>query len=297
MAKPAKTNARASDPEPNIVVLDDGFPAALWKERLAAAGARFAHISSAGEEREYPFEPMVVIETEDVRRMKLLDAYNDLLGEDDDWDDEEWEDELEDIENGHAEDEDEEGAEVEDEDVGDLAPQGIMLLPCYNGSPTEMAQSVDRHRDRIVGYTLFPRPEDGGGPPTIELALPMQAAPDILEKALAFTRAMGFAPEAVGDSPGLVFGRALACVINEAASALQEGVARAEEIDAAMRLGLNYPRGPFEWADRLGIEFVVEILSGLHEHYREERYRPHPLLRHMEIAGKMFLPPAPAPRP
>jgi 3-hydroxybutyryl-CoA dehydrogenase len=81
-------------------------------------------------------------------------------------------------------------------------------------------------------------------------------------------------PSAVGVLPRIV------CqVINECAFALGEGVGSAQDIDAGMTLGMNYPRGPFAWADAIGLEHVMATLDALWGGYREERYRMAPALR------------------
>jgi 3-hydroxybutyryl-CoA dehydrogenase len=82
------------------------------------------------------------------------------------------------------------------------------------------------------------------------------------------------APSAVGVLP-----RIICQVINECAFALGEGVGSAQDIDAGMTLGMNYPRGPLAWADALGQEHVAATLGALWEEYREERYRLAPVLR------------------
>ena len=66
---------------------------------------------------------------------------------------------------------------------------------------------------------------------------------------------------------------------DEALDALQKGVASAEDIDTAMRLGVNYPRGPLAWGESLGWGRVLRLLENLQQHYGEERYRPCSLLR------------------
>jgi 3-hydroxybutyryl-CoA dehydrogenase len=77
----------------------------------------------------------------------------------------------------------------------------------------------------------------------------------------------------------------LALLVNEAAFALSEGVARARDIDLAMKKGTNYPFGPLEWADEIGIDQIIAILLGLQRELGEDRYRPAPLLRKMSYAG------------
>ena len=94
----------------------------------------------------------------------------------------------------------------------------------------------------------------------------------------AFFASLGRHVEWVGDAPGLVLGRIVAQLVNEACFALGEGVGAAEDIDAGMVLGLNHPRGPLEWGDAIGPATVLGILAGLCEEYREERYRAAPAL-------------------
>jgi 3-hydroxybutyryl-CoA dehydrogenase len=112
----------------------------------------------------------------------------------------------------------------------------------------------------------------------VELTAQPSTAPAALAAAEAFFATLGMAAEHVGDAPGLVLGRIVAQLVNEAAFALGEGAGSAADIDAGMVLGLNHPRGPFEWADDLGPATVLAILSGLEDEYREDRYRPAPAL-------------------
>jgi len=76
-----------------------------------------------------------------------------------------------------------------------------------------------------------------------------------------------------------VLGRIVCQLVNEAAFALREGVGSAEDIDAGMLLGLNYPHGPLHWADEIGLDHVLTVLDALADEYREERYRACPALR------------------
>jgi 3-hydroxybutyryl-CoA dehydrogenase len=112
----------------------------------------------------------------------------------------------------------------------------------------------------------------------VELTEQPTTAPAALDATEAFFATLGMVGERVGDAPGLVLGRIVAQLVNEAAFALGEGVASAADIDAGMLLGLNYPRGPLEWADELGPTEILSILAGLHDDYLEERYRPAPAL-------------------
>ncbi len=100
------------------------------------------------------------------------------------------------------------------------------------------------------------------------------------KQAPQWLEAIGFIPQQVADTPGLVVARTIAMLINEAADAVHQGVCSAAAADAAMKLGVNYPAGPFEWLAIWGAAPVCELLDALDAHYRGERYRVSPGLRH-----------------
>jgi 3-hydroxybutyryl-CoA dehydrogenase len=91
----------------------------------------------------------------------------------------------------------------------------------------------------------------------------------------------------VGDAPGLVLGRIVCQVVNEAAFALGEGLGSADDIDTGMLHGLSYPRGILAWADEIGIDHVMSVLDALALERGEERYRAAPLLRKLGWAGRL----------
>lgn len=104
----------------------------------------------------------------------------------------------------------------------------------------------------------------------------------------------------VPETPGLVLGRIVAMLVNEAASALMEGVASAGDIDNAMTYGTNYPDGPLSWGDKAGADTILDILTGCHQTYGEARYRPVLLVRQKAASGGAFHPentPSPAALP
>ena len=99
------------------------------------------------------------------------------------------------------------------------------------------------------------------------------------ELAAAALHALGYVPAQVSDTPGLVVARTLAMLVNEAADAVLHGVCTPEGANAAMKLGVNYPAGPFDWLDRMGRARVVAVLHALDACYRGERYRVSPWLQ------------------
>ncbi|MFT7722167.1 MAG: 3-hydroxyacyl-CoA dehydrogenase NAD-binding domain-containing protein [Roseateles sp.] len=113
--------------------------------------------------------------------------------------------------------------------------------------------------------------------------LPLAAAGDIAFAGDAGTAAwlavLGLTPRAMADVPGLVVARTVAMLINEAADAVQQGVCDEAGADAAMKLGVNYPAGPFEWLAAWGAPAVAALLDRLDHHHRGERYRVSPYLR------------------
>jgi 3-hydroxybutyryl-CoA dehydrogenase len=126
-----------------------------------------------------------------------------------------------------------------------------------------------------AGFYL-PTPVLDGG--VVELTRSVTTAPAAVTAAEHFFATLGRTAEWVGDAPGLVSGRMLATLVNEACFALGEDVGSAADIDSGMELGLNHPRGPLAWGDLIGPGTVLNTLLALGEEYREERYRPAPAL-------------------
>jgi len=106
--------------------------------------------------------------------------------------------------------------------------------------------------------------------------------------AIALLSHIGIAPCALQDIPGLAVMRTVAMLANEASHALMHGIATASAIDRAMRAGVNYPEGPLQWADTLGVRLILQVLEHLHQSYGEERYRPSLLLRRLASQGRGF---------
>ena len=141
---------------------------------------------------------------------------------------------------------------------------------------------ASRGEPEACGFYLLPPLEQAR---LVELTrLPTTPAASA-EAAERFFTALGLHVQWVGDSPGLVLGRIVCQLVNEAAFALGEGVGSAEDIDAGLTLGLNHPRGPVDWGEAIGLESVLAVIDGLWEERREERYRAAPLLRRAALTG------------
>ncbi|MER2997415.1 3-hydroxyacyl-CoA dehydrogenase family protein [Pontibacter populi] len=92
----------------------------------------------------------------------------------------------------------------------------------------------------------------------------------------------------VEDRVGMVTPRIICMIINEACYTLQEQTAGIEDIDLGMKLGTNYPKGPFEWANQIGIKNVYSLLRAVYEDTKEERYKVCPLLKTKFLKGEKF---------
>lgn len=138
---------------------------------------------------------------------------------------------------------------------------------------------------KIVGAPIFPNYFERQK--LIELSLPFGKSGGI-EEAQAFFSSIGKETDVIDDTIAGVFPRTLSMIINEAAFALQEGVANIEDIDQAMKLGTNYPSGPFTWCDEIGAKPVIAVLDALAREYGQDRYRVAARLRRHADAQKGF---------
>jgi 3-hydroxybutyryl-CoA dehydrogenase len=116
-----------------------------------------------------------------------------------------------------------------------------------------------------------------GWPGFIGTRIEAAAAPELRTDAESIIRSIGRVVEWVPDQAGFITPRVISMIINEAYFALEEEISTKKEIDTAMKLGTNYPYGPFEWAEKIGLRSVYELLLHLSED--QPRYKPADLLR------------------
>lgn len=165
-----------------------------------------------------------------------------------------------------------------------LPPTAPILSSSLTVSATEQAAWISG-KHRLVGFAALPT---YAGKLAAETAPTVFTPRQTLDAVATFLASIGQRMELVQDRVGLVSARIICQLINEAAFALQDDVARPEDIDTAMSLGVNYPHGPFAWAEILGVRNVVAILQALQAEYQEERYRLAPLLKHMALGGEWW---------
>jgi 3-hydroxybutyryl-CoA dehydrogenase len=160
---------------------------------------------------------------------------------------------------------------------------GVVLATNTSGlSITEIAAAT-RRPARVVGMHFFnPVPKMK----LVEIVRALDTSPDTIGVTAEVARRMGKETVVVRDSAGFITSRINAMIGNEAFLMLQEGVASAEDIDKALRLGLNHPMGPFEMVDVVGLDTRLAVLEFL-QRSLGEKYRPAPLLVQHVKAGRL----------
>ena len=121
----------------------------------------------------------------------------------------------------------------------------------------------------------------------VEVVRGLRSSEEAVEQARAFTEGIGKTPIVCEDRPGFIVNRLLVPYINDAAHALSEGVASAEDIDKAMRLGANMPIGPLALADLVGLDVCLAAVESLLSEFGDPKFRVAPLVRQMVRAGKL----------
>ncbi len=160
-------------------------------------------------------------------------------------------------------------------------PECILATNTSSLSITDVASATMRP-DKVIGMHFFnPVPVMK----LIEVIKGIVTSEETKEKIIDTAKILGKEPVEVNEAPGFVVNRILIPMINEAIGILAEGVATAEEIDLAMKLGANHPIGPLALSDLVGNDVVLYIMNVLYTEFSDSKYRPHPLLKKMVRAG------------
>jgi 3-hydroxybutyryl-CoA dehydrogenase len=160
-------------------------------------------------------------------------------------------------------------------------PNAILASNTSSLSLTTLAAASGRP-DKIIGMHFF---NPVSLMKLVEIIRALQTSDKTYEVTESLTRALGKEPIVVKDSPGFVVNRMLVPMINEAVFILYEGLAGADEIDAAMKLGANHPIGPLALADMIGIDVCLYVMNVLLKEFGDSKFRPCPLLKQMVNAG------------
>ncbi|OGF16917.1 MAG: 3-hydroxybutyryl-CoA dehydrogenase [Candidatus Eisenbacteria bacterium RBG_16_71_46] len=162
-------------------------------------------------------------------------------------------------------------------------PDRIFITNTGTLSITEIAAASGRP-DRVIGmHFLHPVPRS----PIVEIVRGVETSEQTYATALELARVLEKTPIGVSEYPGYVVTRAIVPFLNEAMYIVMEGVASAEDVDLALRLGFEFKLGPLEFADRVGLDTVMSWMEHLFRELGDVKYRPCPLLRKMVRAGHL----------
>ena len=168
-------------------------------------------------------------------------------------------------------------------EVEKFAPEDALIGSNTSSiSITELA-SATRRPERFCGMHFFNPPQLMR---LIEIIRGVKTSDETINTVVEVTKRMGKEPVVVNkDCPGFVVTRVLIPALNEAMYLVWEGIAEPEDIDKAIKLGLNWPMGPFTLLDYLGLDTVLSITGVFQNEIGDPKYRPCPLLRQMVKAG------------
>jgi 3-hydroxybutyryl-CoA dehydrogenase len=164
-----------------------------------------------------------------------------------------------------------------------MQPEAVLASNTSSISITWLAARFARP-ERVIGMHFFnPVPVMK----LVEIVRGLETSDETFERVHAASLGLGKAPVVVQDYPGFVSNRILMPMINEAVYCVMENIARPEDIDTVMKLGMAHPMGPLALADLIGLDVCLAIMEVLHHEIGEDKYRPCPLLRKMVAAGRL----------
>ena len=160
-------------------------------------------------------------------------------------------------------------------------PETVLATNTSSISITRLGRASGRP-SKVIGMHFMNPP---AVMPLVEIVLGLVTDPETHQVTERLARRLGKTTMVSGDSPGFIVNRILLPMINEAIYVAFEGVARPEDVDAAMKLGSNQPMGPFELADLIGLDTCLAIMEVMHRVLGDDKYRPCPLLKRYVDAG------------
>lgn len=159
--------------------------------------------------------------------------------------------------------------------------EGILVTNTSALSITDIGQNMN-NPERCIGLHFFhPAPVMK----LVEIIRSNDTDDETFSKAMYFVEAIGKTPALAPNNFGFIVNRILVPMVNEAAYLVMEG-SKPEDVDVAMKLGANHPMGPLELCDYTGVDIMLGTMKGLYEGFKDEKYKPCPLLQEMVDQGK-----------
>jgi 3-hydroxybutyryl-CoA dehydrogenase len=167
-------------------------------------------------------------------------------------------------------------------DIERVVSAAAVIATNTSSLPLQQLASVLASPDRFLGLHFFsPVP----AMKLVEVSRLQVTRPDVVAEVCLFVESLGKTPIQMGDDPGYIVNRLLVPYLCQAIETLEEGVARADDIDAAMKLGCGHPLGPLALSDFIGLDIVYAMAQTLSHELRDKRFKPPTLLRRLVLAG------------
>ena len=164
-----------------------------------------------------------------------------------------------------------------------LRDEAILATNTSSISITELGSRTNRP-ERFIGMHFFnPVPVLR----LVEVIRGLETSDETYATVSKLAARLGKTPVEVQDFPGFAANRILLPMINEAIYCIMEGVAKPEDVDTVMKLGMNHPMGPLTLADLIGLDTCLHIMEVLHQGLGDDKYRPCPLLKRYVAAGRL----------
>jgi len=161
---------------------------------------------------------------------------------------------------------------------------GIKLYLANGKMASEISKELNERN--IVQFDINIDYEESS---SITIASSLLAQKHVVSNVAALFNQIGKETLIVKDSPGMILLRTISMIINEGSSTVTNNVCNEFSADIAMENGVNYPMGPFQWADKLGIDFILNVLNNLEHFYKDTRYRAdRGLIEKSIIGGKYY---------